>query len=112
VVYFKSVFLKNRINIRLFSLAIIVLHALTNPNSGHAQWLEMGVSSGVASYVGDIPNPVGTFQWGAAGAAYAKYNFNPHWGLKLQWGVQRIHAADSLSGVASREQKLPHNTEN
>ena len=103
MVYFKSVFLKNRINIRLFSLAIIVLHALTNPNSGHAQWLEMGVSSGVASYVGDIPNPVGTFQWGAAGAAYAKYNFNPHWGLKLQWGVQRIHAADSLSGVASRD---------
>jgi hypothetical protein len=80
-----------------------LIWALGGSSSGHAQWLEMGISSGATSYVGDIPNPLGTFQWFAAGAAYAKYNFNPHWGLKLQWGVQRIHAADSLSGVASRD---------
>lgn len=72
-------------------------------NSCQAQWLELGLSTGATSYVGDIPNPVSTFQWGASGSAYAKYNFNPHWGLKLQWGMQRIHAADSLSGVASRD---------
>jgi hypothetical protein len=84
-------------------LIVGFLLALSITNTGQAQWLELGLSTGVTSYVGDIPSPVGTFQWGAAGAAYAKYNFNPHWGLKMQWGMQRIYAADSLSGVASRD---------
>lgn len=92
-----------RLEPRRIALIFGCLLATAMTNTARAQWLELGVSSGAASYVGDIPNPVGTFQWGALGAAYAKYNFNPHWGLKMQWGMHRIHAADSLSGVASRD---------
>ena len=68
----------------------------SNPVS--AQWVDLGFGGGLTSYRGDIQVPMSGFKPGAYGAIHAKYNFSPHWGVKLQVGQGQVSAADSVSG--------------
>ncbi|MFN4766054.1 MAG: DUF6089 family protein [Bacteroidota bacterium] len=75
----------------------------SNPVS--AQWVDLGFGGGLTSYRGDIQVPVSGFKPGAYGAIHAKYNFSPHWGVKLQVGQGQVSAADSVSGDPKQIQR-------
>ena len=62
------------------------------------QWWDLGAGTGVSAYAGDIKMPLFSVRPGAGGMVYGKYNFSPHWGLRIQLAQRRVLAADSLAG--------------
>ncbi len=62
-----------------------------------AQQAEFGLNLGGASYLGDLNqyNPVKIS--GISGGAFAKLNFDPHWGLGLHYNFGKVKADDAKS---------------
>jgi hypothetical protein len=65
--------------------------------SSFAQQVEVGINAGGASYLGDLNqyNPVKIS--GISAGAFVKLNFDPHWGLGLNYNYGKVKAADSES---------------
>jgi hypothetical protein len=87
-------------SIRLFicSFCFALCTLLIAPYSFlHAQQAELGISLGGASYLGDLNqyNPLKVS--GIAAGAYAKLNFDPHWGLGIHYNYGKIKADDAKS---------------
>ena len=70
-----------------------------------AQWVDLGLGGGVTTYRGDIRVPLSGLKPGAYGTLHGKYNFSPHWGVKLVLGQGQVSAADSLSGDPKQVQR-------
>ena len=83
----------------------LVLMCLGLPETVAAQWVDLGFGGGITSYRGDIQVPMSGFKPGAYGAIHAKYNFTPHWGVKVQVGQGQVSAADSVSGDPKQIQR-------
>lgn len=66
--------------------------------STSAQQIEVGISAGGASYLGDLNQYDPVKISGLSAGAYFKLNFDPHWGLGLHYNYGKIKATDSHSG--------------
>ncbi|WP_316787238.1 DUF6089 family protein [Pedobacter frigiditerrae] len=81
-------------------IAFLFLFSFFSGYSVLAQQVEVGINAGGASYLGDLNqyNPVKIS--GIAAGAFAKLNFDPHFGLGLHYNYGKVKATDSHSSNA------------
>lgn len=78
-----------------FPLVFVLVWMLTS--SAWSQRIEVGMSGGGASYLGDL-NPYHPLKLsGISAGAFGKYNFNRHLGLGLHYNYGKVEANDAES---------------
>lgn len=70
-----------------------------------AQHFEVGMFAGGSNFIGDVGNYRPHLPTGYSGGLFVRYNFNRHWALRLHGNYGHISNADSLSGMAYRQQR-------
>ncbi|MEN9523858.1 MAG: hypothetical protein RL065_2235 [Bacteroidota bacterium] len=77
----------NKVN---FSKNILIILSLLLSYSAQAQYHEVGVQGGVASYIGDLNNQIFAPKFGAVGGAFYRKNFTPHFAWRTNLNVGRF----------------------
>lgn len=71
----------------------------------YGQRVEIGIHGGAAAYLGDLNQYNPAKLSGSSAGAYVKLNFNPRWGLGLNYNYGKIKGFDSQSTNAQLQER-------
>lgn len=78
---------------KLFKLSIYII--LLFPAVSVGQIYDFGAGMGVAGYVGDLQPTVDPTNIRTGGGVWFKYNYNPHWGVRVGYFTTNISGDDA-----------------
>lgn len=88
----------NKINFRIYILALLLSTGMLMPGISFAQY-DLGGGIGVAAYSGDIVRRLDQGNIGLQGTLFGRRNFDNVWSMRAALSFGRISAADSITGI-------------